>query len=167
MNELTLKLTTITGSGKRTKRSPCRPLHVLPALLVLLHLPPLSIHAKTAVCQEVRTALPRRTRGSPDRYEVNVFGKGGWEGSYLFLQFFFRVDQRPKDHGRALITGVRLQCGVCFGVPLHMSRSLKQQEADLSFFINFMVIQADPGLVWLVKEIKVSTGVLINTELAY
>lgn len=55
--------TLITGSDEwKTTQSPYSPLHVLPVLLVLLHLLSFCVHAQTAVHQEMRLTLERQTR---------------------------------------------------------------------------------------------------------
>lgn len=52
-------------------RSPGRLLDVLPELLLLLHLPPLDIHAQTAVRQEMRLMLRTERRASRDLAEAH------------------------------------------------------------------------------------------------
>lgn len=73
---MTLNLTTIGGNDDRKiMRSPCCPFYVLPVLLVLFHLPPLNIHAQTAVHQEMRPMLQRQKHVPCDCIEAHRFDK--------------------------------------------------------------------------------------------
>lgn len=74
---MTLNLTTRRGNDdKKMMRSPCCSVYVLPVLLLLFHLPPLNIHAQTAVHQVMRLMLHRQKHVSCDCIEASKFDKG-------------------------------------------------------------------------------------------